>query len=54
MDESIGERWTPAEATAHINILELQATFLALKSFASEVNDSHIQFQMAILLQWHT
>ena len=46
MDESIGGRWTPAEATAHINILELQAAFFALKSFASEVNDTHIQLQM--------
>ena len=46
MDESIGGRWTPAEATAHINILELQAAFFALKSFASEVNHTHIQLQM--------
>ena len=46
MDESIGGGWTPAEATAHINILQLQAAFFALKSFAREVSNTHIQLQM--------
>ena len=46
MDESIGGRWTPTEAAVHINILQLQAAFFALKSFTSEVNDTHIQLQV--------
>ena len=46
MDESIGGRWTPTEAAALINILQLQAAFFALKSFTSEVNDTHIQLQV--------
>ena len=45
-DETIGGRWTSGEATAHINILELQAAFFALKSFVSEESNTHVQFQI--------
>ena len=45
-DETIGGRWTSTEATAHINVLELQAAFFALKSFAVDENNMHVQLQI--------
>ena len=41
-----GGRWTPPEAVMHINILELQAAFFGLKSFAGHVTGAHIQLQI--------
>ena len=46
MEETIGGRGTPSEATAHINILELKAAFFALKSFAGEESNAHVQLQI--------
>ena len=42
----IGGRWTPSEASRHINLLELQATFFGLKSFADHTRGIHIQLQL--------
>lgn len=42
----IGGRWTSHEACKHINILELQAALFALKSFASDTRNTHIQLQL--------
>lgn len=41
-----GGRWTDAETTNHINVLELQATYFALKAFCSNVSKTHIQLQI--------
>ena len=35
-----------AEATNHINILELQATFFALKAFCNNTHHTHVQLQI--------
>lgn len=45
-EASIGGRWTPCEAKAHINILELQAAFFSLKSFANNATNAHVQLQI--------
>jgi len=45
-DQEIGGRWTTTETTNHINILELQAAFFALKSFCSHTYNTHIQLQI--------
>ena len=42
----IGRRWTPSEASKHINLLELQAAFFGLKSFADHTRGIHIQLQL--------
>ena len=39
-------RWTPSEALKHINLLELQAAFFGLKSFADHTRGIHIQLQL--------
>ena len=41
----IGGRWTPTEAENHINALELQAVFLALKAFCNTCHDVHVQIK---------
>lgn len=41
-----GGRWTDAEATNHINILELQAAFFALKAFCNNTRNTHVQLQI--------
>ncbi|XP_068734410.1 uncharacterized protein [Montipora capricornis] len=40
-----GGRWTPTEASNHINYLELLAIFLSLKALCSAYTGSHIQVQ---------
>jgi len=42
----IGGRWTTSEALKHINLLELQAAFCGLKSFAEHIRGIHIQLQL--------
>ena len=42
----IGGRWTPSEASRHINVLELQAAFFGLKSFAAQATSTHTQLQL--------
>ena len=41
-----GGRWTAREQKGHINVLELQAAFFALKSLASLETELHIQVQL--------
>ena len=41
-----GGRWAPGECEAHINYLELFAAFLALKTFCTRDNNTHIQLQL--------
>jgi ribonuclease HI len=38
----IGGRWSAEEQNNHINILEMMAIFLALKSFTVEISNNHI------------
>ena len=45
-DQEVGRRWTPLESTSHINTLELQAAFFALKSFCRETIKGHVQLQI--------
>lgn len=45
-NDETGGRWTLAEATNHINILELQATFFALKAFCNNTHYIHVQLQI--------
>ena len=42
-DTSTGGHWTAEEARNHINYLELQAIYLALKSFSSIINGQHVK-----------
>ena len=42
----IGGRWTLSEALRHINLLELQAAFFGLNSFADHTRGIHIQLQL--------
>ena len=44
--QKIGGQWTSTKATRHINILELEAVFFALKSFVEFTTSSHIQLQL--------
>ena len=44
--EVIGGRWTSTEALRHINVLELQAAFFALKSLCKTVTNAHIRPQL--------
>ena len=44
--QEIGGRWTTYEASRHINILELEAAFFALKSFGDKITGAHIQLQI--------
>lgn len=41
-----GAGWTAVEAERHINVLELQAAFFALKCFCSNHTRRHIQIQI--------
>ena len=41
-----GGRWTAKEAECHINVLELQAAFFALKCFCSSLTARHVQIQI--------
>ena len=45
-NQEIGGRWTDAETTNHINILELQAAFFALKAFCHTTCNTHVQSQI--------
>ena len=45
-DQEVGGRWTSLESTSHINILELQAAFFALKSFCKGTIKGHVQLQI--------
>ena len=45
-NDETGGRWTSAEATNHINILELQAAFFALKAFCNNTHHTHVQLQI--------
>ena len=42
-DTNIGGRWTDIEATMHINALELQAIWLALRSFQRDIQNKHVK-----------
>ena len=44
--QAVGGRRTPFESTKHINILELQAAFFALRSFCKQAPEGHIQLQI--------
>ena len=44
--QEIGGRWTISEASRHINILELEAAFFALKSFGDMLTGAHIQLHL--------
>ena len=44
-NQEIGGRWTDVETTHHINILELQAAFFALRAFCHTTNNTHVQLQ---------
>ena len=41
-----GGRWTSLESQEHINILELKAMFMGLKSFCSIIQYKHVQAYM--------
>ena len=43
---SIGGRWTTEETCYHINVLELKAGFMGLKSFCSLLNGVHIKMEL--------
>ncbi|XP_015763048.1 PREDICTED: uncharacterized protein LOC107342108 [Acropora digitifera] len=45
-NQEIGGRWTDVETTSHINILELQAAFFALRAFCHTTNNTHVQLQI--------
>lgn len=45
-NQEIGGRWTDAETTNHINILELQAAFFALKAFCHTTSNTYVQLQI--------
>ena len=40
----IGGRWCLEERIQHINVLELQAAFLAIKALLPKIDKSHVQF----------
>ena len=44
--QETGGRWMDSEATNHINILELQAAFFALKAFCKHSKNTHVQLQI--------
>ena len=41
-NESIGGKWNEIEVNNHINVLEMKAVMLALKSFCKDLQNSHI------------
>ena len=41
--QEIGGRWTASESSRHMNFLELEAAFFALKSFGDKITGAHIQ-----------
>ena len=54
--QEIGGRWTASEASRHINDLELEAAFFALKSLILETRfqDTPFKCTLITLLQLHT
>jgi len=44
--QEIGGRWIASEASRHINSLELEAAFFALKSFGDKITGVHIQLHL--------
>ena len=42
-EQSTGGRWTQQESNCHINELELQAVYFGLRSFFTEISDTHIR-----------
>ena len=44
LEISIGGRWNKLEALDHINYLELETAFLALRAFLPLIKGSHVQF----------
>ena len=44
--QEIGGRWIASEASIHINILELEAAFFAVKSFGDKITGTHIQLHL--------
>ena len=44
--QEIGGRYTASKASRHINILELEAAFLALNSFGDKITGAHIQLHL--------
>ena len=48
VDQEVGGRWTSLESSSHINILELQAAFFALKSFCKGTIKGHVQLQIEL------
>ena len=45
-NKKTGGRWMQSESVYHINVLELLAAFIGLKSLCREVQDSHVQLLM--------
>ena len=43
---STGGRWADCEHMEHINVLELQAAYFALKCLCSQESELHIQVQL--------
>ena len=43
---STGGRWTTEKTCHHINVLELKAGFIGLKSFCSLLNGVHIKMEL--------
>ena len=48
LEISIGGRWKELEALDHINYLELEAAFLALRAFLPLIKRNHAQFGLDI------
>ena len=44
LEISIGGRWKELEALDHINYLEMEAAYLALRAFLPLIKGSHVQF----------
>ena len=45
-NDETGGQWTSAEATNHVNILELQAAFFALKAFCNNTHHTHVNYRL--------
>ena len=41
-----GGRWTDCEQMEHINVLELQAAYFALKSLRGQESERHFQIEL--------
>lgn len=44
-DNHIGGRWTPEESGQHINVLEINAAYIALRAFCRDKHDIHVQIR---------